>query len=116
MNFAVETEQEADGRWIAEIPQIPGAMAYGADRQEAISRVEALALRILADGHSELAPSIAGAHVAEVRDASRKWSLVRWRSSPATRRWPAFGSSLLPRAWTATTHIVMNADEFITRN
>lgn len=49
MNLAVETEQEADGRWIAEIAQIPGALAYGANRNEAISRVEALALRVLAD-------------------------------------------------------------------
>ena len=49
MNFEVETEQESDGRWIAEIPRIPGAMAYGATRSEAISRVEALALRVLAD-------------------------------------------------------------------
>ena len=48
MNLAVETEQETDGRWIAEIPQIPGALAYGVDRREAISRVEALALRVLA--------------------------------------------------------------------
>ena len=46
MNLAVETEQETDGRWIAEIPQIPGALAYGADRGEAIARVEALALRM----------------------------------------------------------------------
>jgi predicted RNase H-like HicB family nuclease len=55
MNLAVETEQETDGRWIAEIPQIPGALAYGADRGEAIARVEALALRVLADrGRAEL--------------------------------------------------------------
>jgi len=49
MNMTVETEQEEDGRWIAEIPRIPGALAYGADRREAIARVEALALRVLAD-------------------------------------------------------------------
>lgn len=49
MNLAVETEQETDGRRIAEIPQIPGVMAYGANRNEAISRVEALALRVPAD-------------------------------------------------------------------
>ena len=49
MNLAVETEQETDGRWIAEIPQIPGVLAYGANRQEAIARAEALALRVLAD-------------------------------------------------------------------
>lgn len=49
MNLSVETEQEADGRWIAEIAQIPSVLAYGASRKEAISRVEALALRVLAD-------------------------------------------------------------------
>jgi predicted RNase H-like HicB family nuclease len=47
--FTVEIEQETDGRWIAEIPQIPGAMAYGGTRQEAVSRAEALALRVLAE-------------------------------------------------------------------
>ena len=49
MTFTVEIEQETDGRWIAEIPQIPGAMAYGSSRQEAVVRVEALALRVLAE-------------------------------------------------------------------
>jgi predicted RNase H-like HicB family nuclease len=49
VTFTVETEQENDGRWIAEIAQIPGAMAYGASRDEAIARVEALGLRVLAE-------------------------------------------------------------------
>ncbi len=49
MTFTVEIEQETDGRWIAEIPQIPGAMAYGSSRKEAVVRVEALALRVLAE-------------------------------------------------------------------
>ena len=49
MKFTVETEQETDGRWIAEVPQIPGAMAYGGSRQEAVARVEALGLRVLAE-------------------------------------------------------------------
>jgi hypothetical protein len=49
VTFTVETEEEADGRWIAEIPQIPGAMSYGNTRDEAIARVEALGLRVLAD-------------------------------------------------------------------
>ena len=49
MRFAVEIEQEVDGRWIAEIPQIPGAMAYGGTRDEAVARAEALALRVLAE-------------------------------------------------------------------
>jgi predicted RNase H-like HicB family nuclease len=49
VTFTVETEQETDGRWIAEIAQIPGALAYGSTRDEAIARVEALGLRVLAE-------------------------------------------------------------------
>ncbi len=49
VKFTVETEQETDGRWIAEVPQIPGALAYGTSRQEAVARVEALGLRVLAE-------------------------------------------------------------------
>jgi len=49
MTFTIDVEQENDGRWIAEIPQIPGAMVYGQNREEAVSRVEALALRVLAE-------------------------------------------------------------------
>ena len=49
MTLTIEVEQENDGRWIAEIPQIPGAMVYGRTREEAVSRVEALALRVLAE-------------------------------------------------------------------
>ena len=45
----IEFEQEDDGRWIAEIPTIPGAMVYGATRGEARWKVETLAARILAD-------------------------------------------------------------------
>ncbi|PYJ90447.1 MAG: HicB family protein [Verrucomicrobia bacterium] len=60
MTFAVETEQESDGRWIAEIPQIPGAMAYGRTRDEAVARVEALGLRALAERieNGEISPEI----------------------------------------------------------
>ena len=60
MTFTVEIEQETDGRWIAEIPQIPGAMAYGSTRQEAVSRADALALRVLAERieHGEISPEI----------------------------------------------------------
>ena len=60
MTFTIEVEQENDGRRIAEIPQIPGAMVYGRTREEAVSRVEALALRILADRieHGEASPLV----------------------------------------------------------
>ena len=49
MNFTVETEQETDGRWIAEVSEMPGVMKYGSTREEAIAQAEALALRVLAD-------------------------------------------------------------------
>lgn len=59
MRFAIEIEKEKE-RWIAEIPQIPGAMAYGRTRAQAVSRVEALALRVLAERieHGETSPLI----------------------------------------------------------
>jgi predicted RNase H-like HicB family nuclease len=49
MNLTIETEQEDDGRWIAEVPELAGVMAYGATRDEAIAKVEALALRVCAE-------------------------------------------------------------------
>ncbi len=49
MTFRVEVEQEADGRWIAEVVELSGVMAYGATREEALSKVQALALRVVAD-------------------------------------------------------------------
>lgn len=49
MNIRIETEQEEDGRWIAEIPERPGTMVYGETRELALARVEALALRVIAD-------------------------------------------------------------------
>ncbi len=49
MNFKIEFERKDDGRWIAEIPELPGVMAYGANKEEAEAAVEALALRVIAD-------------------------------------------------------------------
>lgn len=49
MVFSIELEQEADGRWIAEVPDLPGVLAYGATDREANARVQALALRVVAD-------------------------------------------------------------------
>jgi predicted RNase H-like HicB family nuclease len=56
----VETEREADGRWIAEIEALPGVLAYGQTREEAIARAQSLALRVLADRleHGEPVPDI----------------------------------------------------------
>ena len=49
MTFAVEVEREEDGRWLAEVAALPGTLCYGADRDEALARVQALALRVLAE-------------------------------------------------------------------
>ena len=45
----IELERESDGRWLTEIPVLPGVMAYGQTREEALSKVKALALRVMAD-------------------------------------------------------------------
>lgn len=49
MQFRVEIEQEEDGRWIAEVIDLPGVLAYGNTLQEAKAKVQALALRVVAD-------------------------------------------------------------------
>lgn len=56
----IEIEQEEDGRWIAEIPNLSGVMAYGKSREEAIANVESLALRVIADRleHGEDVPDL----------------------------------------------------------
>jgi predicted RNase H-like HicB family nuclease len=58
VNLNIETEREADGRRLAEVPQLPGVLAYGATRDEAVARVQVLALRVLAERleHSESQP------------------------------------------------------------
>jgi predicted RNase H-like HicB family nuclease len=49
MNVTFETELEADGRWLAEVPELPGVLAYGPTENAAIAHAEALALRVLAE-------------------------------------------------------------------
>jgi len=49
VRLLIETEREADGRWIADVVALPGVLAYGASRDEALARAEALALRVLAE-------------------------------------------------------------------
>jgi predicted RNase H-like HicB family nuclease len=49
MTFTVEFEQEDDGRWLAEVLELPGVLAYGQTSEEAIAKAQALALRVLAD-------------------------------------------------------------------
>ena len=60
MPLRIELEQEDDGRWIAEIPEVPGVLVYGLTRQEAVRRAQALCLRALADRleHGEPIPEL----------------------------------------------------------
>ena len=60
MNIRIDIEQEDDGRWVAEIVDLSGVMAYGKDRKQALALVQALALRVLADRleHGEAEPDL----------------------------------------------------------
>jgi predicted RNase H-like HicB family nuclease len=60
MPLKIEVEREDDGRWLAEVPDLPGVATYGQTRQEAIERAQALSLRVLADRleHGEPVPQM----------------------------------------------------------
>ena len=60
MKFRVDVERESDGRWIAEVPELPGVLAYGISASEAQKKVQALALRVVADRleHGEAGPEL----------------------------------------------------------
>jgi predicted RNase H-like HicB family nuclease len=49
MHFPIEVEREEDGRWIAEVPELPGVIVYGEDRASAVAKAQALAIRVLAE-------------------------------------------------------------------
>jgi predicted RNase H-like HicB family nuclease len=63
----IECEREDDGRWVAEVPQLPGVVAYGATREEAMARAQILALRVLAERleHGESGPQSISISVAD---------------------------------------------------
>lgn len=58
MKFTIEHEREDDGRWLAEVPELPGVLAYGATSDEAMAKAEVLALRVIAERleHNETGP------------------------------------------------------------
>jgi predicted RNase H-like HicB family nuclease len=60
VTFRVELEREEDGRWIGEVPDLPGVLAYGSTRDEAQAKVQALALRVVAErlDHGEAGPQL----------------------------------------------------------
>jgi predicted RNase H-like HicB family nuclease len=76
----VEVDRESDGRWIAEVPALPGVLAYGATEEEARARTEALALRVIADRleHGEPVPN-------EVRAASLRERLAFGEGAPGAQ-------------------------------
>ncbi|MFZ5819198.1 MAG: type II toxin-antitoxin system HicB family antitoxin [Chloroflexota bacterium] len=60
MKFTVEYEQEEDGRWLAEVKELPGVLVYGENPDDAAARAQALALRVIADRleHGESVPTL----------------------------------------------------------
>jgi predicted RNase H-like HicB family nuclease len=58
MKLSIQSEREEDGRWLAEVPELPGVLAYGVSRDEALARAQVLALRVLAERieHLESSP------------------------------------------------------------
>jgi predicted RNase H-like HicB family nuclease len=60
MVFHIELEQESDGRWAAEVSDLPGVMTYGVTRPDAVAKIQALALRVLAERleHGEAVPEL----------------------------------------------------------
>ena len=66
MTFTVEFEREDDGRWLAEVLELPGVLAYGQTSDEAIAKAQALVLRALADRleHAEGTPEFLNIHFA----------------------------------------------------
>jgi len=60
MTLQIELEQESDGRWIAEVATLPGVLTYGVTRTDAVAKVQALALRVLAERleHGEAVPEL----------------------------------------------------------
>jgi predicted RNase H-like HicB family nuclease len=75
--FAVEVEQEVDGHWIVEVPELPGVLAYGATREEAVRKAQALSLHVLAERLENGEPLMK-----RLKQAEKAISLgkgIRWR-------------------------------------
>ena len=71
MTFRLEIEKEEDGRWIAEVMGLPGVLAYGQTAEEAKAKVQALALRVIADRleHGEADPELLTISFAAIGDS-----------------------------------------------
>ena len=92
VTFTVEIEREDDGRWLAEVPALSGALAYGEDRDEAVARVQALALRVIAEKHCDgkLVACLEGGYnlralAASARVVADEWAERESVGEPSTR-------------------------------
>ena len=81
MVFTVEYEQEDDGRWLAEIRELPGVLAYGQTSEEAVAKAQALALRVLADRleHGESAHGFVNIFCRSMSQWSSAKARLSWR-------------------------------------
>ena len=59
MELSLECEREEDGRWLAEVPQLPGVLVYGATENEAMAKAEVLALRVVAEQIEQVSSDVA---------------------------------------------------------
>jgi predicted RNase H-like HicB family nuclease len=89
MTFTIEFEREDDGRWLAEVVELPGVLAYGQNSDEAIAKAQALALRVLADRleHGESAPEFMTTSFAAARANG-----PQLKQSVSSRRYSAYGT------------------------
>ena len=87
MQLTLETEQETDGRWLAEVPELAGVMAYGETRNGAMARAEALAFRVLAERleHGEAQPMPISFSIAANEPLRRREGAPRFRRAEADR-------------------------------
>jgi predicted RNase H-like HicB family nuclease len=76
MTFTIQLEREDDGRWLAEVPALSGAMCYGQDREDAIARVQALALQVIANASNTAKPR-------RIRERHLRGCVSAWRASTA---------------------------------
>lgn len=85
MNYSIYTEQEEDGRWIAEVPELPGVLAYGTTREVAQARAQVLALKVIAEWleHGEARPIDIRITVPAIHERRAKCQVQRAR--PPTR-------------------------------
>jgi predicted RNase H-like HicB family nuclease len=85
MNYTIECEQEVDGRWLAEVIELPGVLTYGATKNEAIVKAETLALRVIAERLEQGEANPTSIHIAPQQ---RHESMAFKKGQAGSRGWP----------------------------